>query len=103
MELNYKTVYSFLLSLFGIIMLLYLTGHINSSLAGNYSIIGIIACVIAWIIDEQIIHKAGEIRNSGIYVPSVDDPHIHEILGKRITLLWILLGVLLIVLFVSLI
>ena len=93
-QFNYKNVYLFLLSLFGIILILSLLGQINSNFAGYYSIIGIIVCVVVWISDEKIIHEAGTIRNSGVYHPNIHDSKIHKILGKRITLMWSLLGVL---------
>jgi len=102
-QFNYKTVYIFLLSLFGAIVLLSLMGKINSSIATNYSILGVISCLVAWIIDIQIIHYADEIRSRILYRPDLDDHVIHERLGKRIWLLWGLFGFLFISLIVSLI
>ncbi len=58
--------------------------------------------MVAWIVDEQIIHDAGTIRNSGLYYSAIDDPKIHEILGKRIMLMWGLFVVLLLLFIFSL-
>ena len=103
MNLNYRSVPFYLLSLFSIIFLLSLTGSINSRLAMNYSIIGIIACIAAWIADGKIIHKAEGITHTGVYIPDVDDSDIHNILGQRITLVCILSGVLLFSFIISII
>jgi len=86
MELNYKSVYFFLLSLFGIILILTLLEKINSNFATIYSIIGTVTCIIVWIIDDQIVYEADRIKNQPAYPTPYHGRKIHEILGKRITL-----------------
>lgn len=93
LKFNYERVYFFLLSLFGIILVLSLMGQINSNLAREYSIFGIAVCIAAWIIDGQIMHKAEEPRSYGL--PDLNDLDVHKMLGHRIILMWILFGVLL--------
>lgn len=102
-KFNYKTVYFFLLSLFGIIILLSLLHYIDNTFALKYSIFGLILSIIIWLVDEQIIHKAKEITNSGLYHPNIDDPEIHKILGYRLIAMWIYVGILIFIFLISLI
>ena len=102
-EFNYKTVYFFLLSLFGVIILLFLLHYINNSFALKYSLFGLILSLIIWLVDEQIIHKAEKITNSGFYHPRIDNLKIHKMLGYRLVAMWIYLGILIFIFLLSLI
>jgi len=87
---NYKTVYFYLLSLFGFLLIFALIGQIESIFVRNYSIWGIIICIASWIVDEQIILSAEGITRTGLYDPDIDNPEIHKVLKYRLWNLWIL-------------
>lgn len=87
-KFNYNNVYLYFLSLFGAILILSLLKLINDAFVINYSMLGIAACITAWILDEYVIYRAEEITESGMYVPNTDDPEIHERLGYRNYILW---------------
>jgi len=84
LKFNYKTLYFFLLSFFGIIIILGLSGTINNKSAFNYSIFGLISSLIIWLIDEFINHESEERIYSGTYDSAADDTEIHKILKKRL-------------------
>jgi hypothetical protein len=85
-EFNYKTVHFYLLSLFGIILILSLTNAVNSSIVNvvrNYSIFGIIFCTLSWIVIEYIYDRVNRI--DPIY-----DNQIQEWLGYIVIVHWVL-------------
>lgn len=89
-EFNYRTVHFYLLSLFGILLILSLTNVINSNFTNtvrNYSIFGIIFCTLAWIAIEQIYDKVKHIHPKYNY-------QIQKWLSYRVMIHWALFAIL---------
>jgi hypothetical protein len=94
-EFNYKRVHFYLLSIFSILLILSLTNAINNcnQTTGirNYSIFGIIFCLLAWALDEHIRNK---ITCTQPYYTNI----IKGLLNDRVYIQWGLILVLLVVL-----
>ena len=89
---NFKAVHLFLLSLFVFLLVLSVTGSIDSSIISDivirYSIFGIVVCLVSWIVDSMILNEADK-------VPQYWHNKIHKILDKRNKNNWFLIGILL--------
>ncbi len=90
-EFNYKRVHFYLLSIFSILLILSLTNAINNCnqtiVIRNYSIFGIIFCLLAWNFDENIRNKITLARSY----------EIEELLNDRVKIQWGLVLVLFVV------
>ncbi|MFZ3384770.1 MAG: hypothetical protein WA144_12670 [Candidatus Methanoperedens sp.] len=89
-ELNYKNIHFWLLSFFGILVILALTGQIKSTIDSDfikkYCLFGIIICLISWNFEIKIINKTKD------YL--FQEYMISKILGELDKNRWILLGIL---------
>ncbi len=89
-ELNYKTIHFWLLSFFGIVVILALTGQIKSTIDSDfiikYCLFGIIICLISWNFEIRIKNKTND--------PYFSDYMIPKILGEMDKNRWVLLGTL---------
>jgi hypothetical protein len=89
MEFNYNKIHFWLLSFFGLLIILALTGQIKSDIyldfAIKYSIFGIIICLFSWNVESKIINKA-EFTKLGYHI----DELIDDLMKKR----WVLVGIL---------
>lgn len=86
-QFNYKDVHFYLLSLFGLLVILSLTGSINSSNISDfiirYSIFGIVICLVSWHVESKIFSEAEAITGEILYRPDWDDFRIYEKLSER--------------------
>ena len=85
-QFNYKSVPVWLLSFFGSLFGLSITGLVNPSLYDfimKYSSFGIVICLVSWHIESKIERKAKAITGEFGYEPEWDEYRFHDKLSNK--------------------
>ena len=92
-EFNYKKVYLYLLSFFTISFFLSLTDLIDSSIVNvvrNYSIFGIIVCIICWIVIEYFNYEIS--HTESYHTNIIQDYHSYIIISQAVLIIILFIG-----------
>ena len=105
-QFNFKAVHLFLLSLFVFLLVLSVTGSIDSSIISDfiikYSIFGIIVCLVSWHVESKIDSEAMAITGEIFYEPDWHNYRIYEKLSEKNQNRQLLILILILVFIISL-
>ena len=101
MELNYKTIPFFLLSISCVFLFMVLTDNVNNVPKDKFLLFSscmFISSLVAWLIDERIDNQDKLERSSGVYFPQIHDREIQEKLNEKN---WAHIGLLVVLVFIA--